>query len=130
MATDGYGRMAIGPRVNSKQVQAHVLSYETNVGPVPDGMVLDHLCRNKACVNPSHLEAVTIRVNTLRGIGPSALNAKKTSCPVGHEYSGDNLRVFNGRRICRTCGILYKRKVREQYASQGLRTDGKPRKAA
>jgi hypothetical protein len=73
-------------------------------GPVPEGLELDHLCRNRACVNPWHLEAVTHRVNVLRGAAPVAFHAKKTHCPSGHPYSGENLYFWRGRqRMCRAC---------------------------
>ena len=83
---------------------AHRLVYEATIGPVPSGLQLDHLCRNRLCVNPHHLEPVTNRVNTLRGVGPTALNAKKTHCHKGHPFSGSNLIVLpDGSRRCRAC---------------------------
>ena len=84
---------------------AYVVSYELFVGPIPDKLTIDHLCRNPECSNPKHLEAVTQQVNTLRGVGPSALNAKKTHCPQGHEYTPENTyyRGKNHSRRCRTC---------------------------
>lgn len=84
---------------------AHRWYYEQVRGPIPAGLHLDHLCRDTMCVNPDHLEPVTQRVNTLRGIGVSAVHAKKTHCVNGHPFSGDNL-VYrsNGRwRDCREC---------------------------
>lgn len=85
---------------------AHRWSYEHYVGPIPAGLHLDHLCRNPKCVNPEHLEPVTIKENLLRGIGPSARNAAKTHCPVGHPYSPENTYINpnQGQRICRSCG--------------------------
>lgn len=79
--------------------RAHGVAYETLVGPVPEGKQLDHLCRQRLCANPSHLEPVTNRENTLRGIGTSAQNARKTHCPRGHPYTGHDKR---GRR-CVVC---------------------------
>lgn len=74
------------------------------VGPIPEGMDLDHTCRNRGCVNPEHLEPVTTQVNTLRGIGPTAENARKTHCKHGHPLEGDNLYVDpEGKRKCRAC---------------------------
>lgn len=100
----GYGIFFISKSPRRRFVRAHRWSYEHHVGPVPEGLDLDHLCRNRACVNPDHLEPVTARVNLLRGESPSALNAKKTHCPAGHAYAGSNLSVnSDGNRVCRTC---------------------------
>lgn len=82
----------------------HRVIYEHFNGLVPDGLELDHLCRNRACCNPEHLEPVTGRENKLRGTSFSAVNAKKTHCLRGHPLSGDNLYVSTkGERVCRTC---------------------------
>ena len=86
-----------------KQWFAHRLSYIWAKGQILPGLQLDHLCRNPKCVNPEHLEAVTGRENTLRGVGASAINHRKTHCPLGHPLSGQNL-VFCGKhRRCREC---------------------------
>lgn len=69
---------------------AHRVAYELEVGPISAGLVIDHLCRNQHCVNPSHLEPVTIRENTLRGVGPTAINAHRTHCTNGHEFTEKN----------------------------------------
>src|SRR5512144_125133 len=74
---DGYGLFAY----YGAHIMAHRWSYERAHGPIPRHLTLDHLCRNRMCVNPAHLEVVTIRENTLRGFGPSANNARKTHCP-------------------------------------------------
>ncbi len=98
----GYGRFWDGAR----RVRAHRWAYEFCVGPIPAGLTIDHLCRVHACVNPDHLEAVTNRVNILRGIGLTAQHARKTHCPHGHPYSGSNLIVPpRGGRECRACKI-------------------------
>lgn len=96
----GYGRFWLAGSSRS----AHRLSYERAYGPIPDGLVLDHLCRTPICVAPLHLEAVTVRENTLRGETRAAANAAKTHCPQGHKYAGDNLHVKrDGKRHCRAC---------------------------
>lgn len=84
-------------------VGAHRWAYEEMVGPIPDGLYLDHLCRNPRCVNPEHLEPVTNGENLRRGVNPIAVNAAKTHCPQGHPLSGDNLRVIAGGRRCLEC---------------------------
>lgn len=96
----GYGRLT----VDGRRIAAHRLAYELLVGPVPDGLELDHLCRNRACVRPSHLEPVTHRENTLRGDTIVAAAAAATACPQGHAYDEANTyRYPDGRRDCRTC---------------------------
>lgn len=83
---------------------AHRFSYEAHVGPIPDGHVIDHLCRNKACVNPAHLEAVTQSENISRAPGLGEFQRAKSHCRNGHPYEGDNLYVYpSGQRGCRTC---------------------------
>lgn len=99
----GYGTFNPGWPHNS--VMAHRWSYEHFIGPIPEGMDLDHLCRNRACVRPEHLEPVTTSENLRRGVGVGSSNARKTHCPKGHPYSGENLYVPPSRpnRMCRTC---------------------------
>ena len=102
----GYGRFWFG-----RGQQAHRVSYEYHVGPIPEGLHIDHLCRNTSCVNPDHLEPVTPRENILRGIGVSAKNARKIHCPVGHPYTPENTYIApNGSRKCKRCHKEYLRK--------------------
>lgn len=83
---------------------AHRVSYELYIGAIPDGLVIDHLCRNHGCVNPAHLEAVTRRENTRRGNHPTAVLVREGVCSRGHAMEGDNVAVRpNGKRECRTC---------------------------
>jgi hypothetical protein len=95
----GYGQL----RVDGKPYYAHRFSHETFVGPIPTQYQVDHLCRQRCCVNPDHLEAVPQRTNLLRGISPSAVNATKTTCLRGHPLEGENLRVYGGSRRCIEC---------------------------
>lgn len=110
----GYGFMG-GPE--HRPMRVHRVSYEHFYGAaVPAGLEIDHLCRNRACVHPAHLEAVTHRVNMDRSIGK---RTPKTHCPQGHEFSGENTYTNprNGYRQCRSCvrdaGARYRDRIRE-----------------
>ena len=107
-----------------KTVRVHSLVYRLLNGPLPPGLVPDHLCRVKHCVNPAHLEPVTNRENTLRGTSPSAHNAKKTHCSRGnHPLNGANLRIKQGKygplRACRTCERELNRVLQRLYYREG-----------
>jgi len=99
----GYGHFWL----DGKTRDAHVVSYNHYVGPVPKGKVLDHFkCDNRACCNYEHVKPVTKAANTMRGNGVMAVNARKTHCPKGHRLSGKNVRIADGRRHCRACRKL------------------------
>lgn len=94
---------------------AHRFSYQYHRAEIPEGLVLDHLCRNTLCVNPWHLEPVTQRENLRRGLGFSGVNVAKRRCPQGHPYSTENTYVQpNGGRKCRTCRADVARTVSER----------------
>jgi hypothetical protein len=113
---DGYGRFNEGSRI----ARVHRFAYELLVGPIPDGLTIDHLCRNRACVNPAHLEPVTVKVNVLRGEGPAAQHARKTKCPQGHPY---DTQQAGGRR----CSICHRNEERRRKALiQAIKDHGKP----
>lgn len=99
----GYGRFW----AQGKTLLSHRVAWEIAKNrKVPNGLQLDHLCRNRDCVNPDHLEPVTLAQNVLRGQGITAQNLLKTACPEGHPYSGENLyQDKTGRRHCRTCSV-------------------------
>lgn len=100
----GYGMLAIA----HIPCLAHRVSYRLFVGEIKDGMVLDHLCRNRFCVNPAHLEQVTSKENTRRGISPCSENANKTECKRGHLFTKENTILVKNGRQCRACNKIRK----------------------
>jgi len=113
--THGYGH----GRFRGRLRLAHRISYELFVGEIPDGLVLDHLCRQPSCVNPEHLEAVTNRENVLRGNSIVAKHALKTQCPQGHKYDKVVARGEGTARICTVCQREHsKRQAAQQKAAR------------
>jgi hypothetical protein len=112
-ADSGYGYYGL---TDGRSVGAHRASFALSGRTVQPGQQIDHLCRNRRCVNPAHLEAVSHRENALRGESPVAVNAKKTHCIRGHELSQENtLTRINGWRGCKVCK---RDKKRERYAAR------------
>ena len=98
---EGYGAFSLS---GGRNVHAHIVSFTWEYGDIPEGYERDHLCRNRACVRPDHLEAVTHWTNVARGISPHGLNAAKTRCRNGHDFTPENTRVNSkGQRVCITC---------------------------
>lgn len=118
----GYGRFDF----EGKEVQAHRFAYEQEKGPIPFGLVSDHLCRNRACVRPSHQEAVTQRINILRGTGLAADNHAVQECPQGHPYDTENTYTYDGRRYCRAC-MAVRSSSREKRSKRWLGRAGEQR---
>ena len=104
----GYGRIRIGGR-GGRFFMAHRISYEVFVGPIPEGLTIDHLCRVRNCINPSHLEPVSLGENVLRGTAPAAINARLTHCKkAGHPLVEGNLTHDTpGHRRCKKCRAEY-----------------------
>lgn len=97
--SNGYGRF----EHRRQAFAAHRIAWLLVRGSIDPTLTIDHLCRVPGCVNPDHLEQVSMRENVMRSANPTAVNAVKTHCVNDHELAGDNLRIDNGRRLCRQC---------------------------
>ncbi len=101
----GYPKISIvTERAHKPRIRrAHIVAFEEFKGPILKGLVINHLCRVRCCVNPDHLEAVTPRQNVLHGRTFAARNQQKTHCDAGHPFSTDNTYLWHGQRKCRVC---------------------------
>lgn len=114
-ARGGYGHISCRDGERRRYLQAHRVSYEMHHGTkIPEGLTIDHLCVNPGCVNPDHLEVVTMRENVMRNRSHWTINAKKTHCLRGHPLAGENLRLRPGKygtyRSCRQCDREYRKR--------------------
>lgn len=108
----------------TQMAHRYAYTYWTGEG-IPDGLTLDHLCKNRRCVNPAHLEPVTLVENVMRGDNPLAINKRKTHCIRGHEFDAANTMVDkHGYRRCRVCqnakvrDILRRKRATQRAAKQ------------
>ena len=118
---NGYGELS----VKNKSVSAHVLSFEYTNGEVPKGLWVDHICRNRKCVNPNHLRAVTPKTNALENSDSSSFHfSQRTHCNNGHEFTPENTRYVphkkSGKkhRRCRACNVLYKARAKARKSGR------------
>lgn len=114
---NGYGNVSVVTTEGRRTVLAHRVVYELLCESIPDGMVIDHLCRNRRCVRPDHLSVVTQAENVKRGAGPElqrSMRLARTECKNGHPFSGDNVMIRpDGSRRCRQCNRDIQRRARE-----------------
>lgn len=110
---DGYGGFRDSP---ISTCRAHNFAWITEVGPIPNGKLLDHVCRLRCCVNVRHLRPVTNKENILCGESPHAINARKTHCNNGHPLDGENLYLRKDfyARVCKTCVRAAKARYRKK----------------
>lgn len=113
--SNGYARIKASPRTwnvdRPTNVLVHRVSWYLHFGKIPEEMTVDHLCKNRACVNPHHLDLVPLEENARR---KTVWQSLKTECPRGHEYDETNTRVYQGKRYCKACDREKKREMRNE----------------
>lgn len=119
----GYANIGVG----GKSRGAHRVLYELHRGPIPTGMQLDHLCRQRSCVNPAHLEVVTNRENGRRGNSPPAIVARTNHCKRGHEFTAANTRPTKHGRSCRACESF---RSKQRHANPEIRSAAREKRRA
>ena len=127
LSPDGYAQTEL---MNGNR-RVHRILYEVYRGPIPQGLTLDHLCRVRCCVNPGHLEIVSRGENTLRGFAPPAVNARKTHCRMGHEFTLENTSLRkDGSRNCKVCNLAISRRWKQKRRLELRAVSQSPTKGA
>lgn len=123
----GYGQVSSGGR-GGTMLTAHRVAWELTRGPIPEGLVVDHLCNNRRCCNPDHLKPCTDRENVLRSNAPSALAARRNHCKHGHPWTEQNIRWYRGYRRCLACETAYNKVYKSTHQRRSRAKVRSPRR--